>query len=309
MLGPIGAGVRVFLEGQPQNREAADANPILNYQTATPGYFETLKIPLRAGRLFTDRDTADAPRVALVSESTARRLWPGQDPMGKRLSMATFTPGRPGVEWRTVVGVVSDMRYRGIEEVQLDVYDPALQVGQPADNIVVRSSSDPLALAASVRDLARELDPAAIVDGVTTMDAVVGRAEAPWRLSMWMFVLFAALAFGLAALGLFSLVALDVAHRDREFAIRLALGESRAGILRGVLMRAGWRALVGLGLGLATAVVASRAIRSLLFGIAPDDGVTYAAVVTVVLVVIAAAAYLPARRAARGDLQSLLRQG
>jgi putative ABC transport system permease protein len=309
MLGPIGAGVRVFLEGQPQNREAADANPILNYQTATPGYFETLKIPLRAGRLFSDRDTAVTPRVALVSESTARRLWPGQDPIGKRLSMATFTPGRTGVEWRTVVGVVSDMRYRGIEEVQLDVYDPALQVGQPADNIVVRASGDPLALAAPVRDLARELDPAAIVDGVTTMDAVVGRAEAPWRLSMWMFVLFAALAFGLAALGLFSLVALDVAHRDREFAIRLALGESRAGILRGVLIRAAWRALVGLGLGLATAVIASRAIRSLLFGIAPDDGVTYAAVVTVVLVVVTAAAYLPARRAARADLQSLLRQG
>ena len=140
------------------------------------------------------------------------------------------------------------------------------------------------------------------------MDAVVGRAEAPWRLTMWMFVLFAALAFGLAALGLFSLVALDVAHRGREFAIRLALGASRGGILRGVLVRAGWRVLAGLALGLGTAVVASRAIRSLLFGIAPDDGVTYAAVLAVVLVVVAAAAYLPARRAARADPQALLRQ-
>ena len=113
--------------------------PTLNHQIATPGYFEALKIPLRAGRLFTDRDTADVPRVAIVSESTARRLWPGQDPIGKRLSMATFTPGKPGTAWRTVVGVVSDVRYRGIEEVQLDVYDPALQVGRPADNIVVRA--------------------------------------------------------------------------------------------------------------------------------------------------------------------------
>ena len=201
------------------------------------------------------------------------------------------------------------MRYRGIEEVQLDVYDPALQVGRPADNIVVRTSTDPLALAAPLRAIARELDPAAIVDEVTTMDAVVGRAEAPWRLTMWMFVLFATLAFGLAALGLFSLVALDVAHRGREFAIRMALGASRAGILRGVLMRAGWRVLAGLAVGLGTAFAASRAIRGLLFGIAPNDGVTYAAVLAVVLIVVAAAAYVPARRAARTDPQSLLRHG
>ena len=307
MLGPIGQNVRVYLEGQPETRETADANPTLNHQIATPGYFEALKIPLRAGRLFTEADTADVPRVVIVSESTARRLWPGQDPIGRRMSMAAFTPGKPGRAWRTVVGVVSDVRYRGIEEVQLDVYDPALQVGRPADNIVVRTSTDPLALAAPLRAIARELDPAAIVDAVTTMDAVVGRAEAPWRLTMWMFVLFATLAFGLAALGLFSLVALDVAHRGREFAIRMALGASRAGILRGVLMRAGWRVLAGLAVGLTTAFAASRAIRGLLFGIAPNDGVTYAAVLAVVLIVVAAAAYVPARRAARTDPQSLLR--
>ena len=309
MLGPIGQSVRVFLEGQPETPQTADSNPTLNHQIATPGYFEALKIPLRAGRLFTDRDTAGTPRVALVSESTARRLWPGQDPIGRRLSMAAFTPGSPGRAWRTVVGVVSDVRYRGLEEVQFDVYDPALQVGRPADNIVVRATTDPLTLAAPVRAAARELDPTSIVDAVTTMDAVVGRASAPWRLTMWMFVLFATLAFGLAALGLFSLVALDVAHRGREFAIRMALGESRGGILRGVLARAGWRVLAGVALGLGTAAVASRAIRGLLFGIAPDDPATYAAVLAVVLIVVATAAYVPARRAARADPQVLLRQG
>jgi predicted permease len=309
MLGPIGQGVRVFIEGQPQTREAAEANPTLNYQIATVGYFETLKIALRAGRVFTGRDTADAPRVAIVSESTARRLWPGRDAIGKRLSMSTFTPGQPGRAWRTVVGVVSDVRYRGIEEVQLDVYDPALQVGLPADNIVVRTSADPLALAGPVRALARDLDPTAIVDGVTTLDAVVARAEAPWRLTMWMFVLFASLAFGLAALGLFSLVALDVAHRAREFAIRLALGASRSAILRGVLLRTGWRVLVGVGLGVVVSVASSRAMRSLLFGIAPDDRVTYAAVLGIVTVAVALAAYAPARRAAQTDPQALLRHG
>jgi putative ABC transport system permease protein len=307
MLGPIGQGVGVFLEGQPETRETADANPILNYQIATPGYFETLEIPLRSGRLFTEQDTADAPRVAIVSQSTARRLWPGQNPIGRRVSMSTFTPGRPGRAWRTVVGVVSDVRYRGIDEVQLDIYDPALQVGRAADNVVVRTAGNPLALAGSVRAIARELDPTAIVDSITTMDAVVGRAEAPWRLTMWMFVLFAGLAFGLAGLGLFSLVALDVAHRGREFAIRLALGATRPAILRSVLVRAAWRVAAGLSLGLLVSLAASRAIRRLLFGVSPNDSVTYGSVLVLVLFAVAIAAYLPARRASRVDPQALLR--
>ncbi|HJR59870.1 MAG TPA: ABC transporter permease [Vicinamibacterales bacterium] len=308
MLGPIGDSVRVLLEGQPPTEETAAANPTLNYQVATPGYFETLEIPLRAGRLFTDRDTSNIPRVAIVSESTARRLWPGQDPLGKRLVIPTYSADRES-GWRTVVGVVRDVRYRGLHEVQPDVYDPALQATQVAANVVIRSAHDPLGLAAPVRALARRLDPTAVVDSVTTMEAVVERAEAPWRLTMWMFVSFAGLAFGLAALGLFSVVALDVANRGREFAIRIALGESPAGILRAVLLRAGRRVLAGLALGLGTAVVSGRAIRGLLFDVAPDDGLTYAAVLVAVLTAVAAAAYLPARRAAAADPQSLLRQG
>jgi hypothetical protein len=223
--------------------------------------------------------------------------------------MGSFTPGAPSRVWRTVVGVVGDVRYRGLEEVQFDVYDPALQVGRPADNIAVRTSGDPLALAGPVRAIARQLDPSAIVDSVTTMDAVVERAEAPWRLTMWMFVLFAALAFGLAALGLFSLVALDVSHRSREFAIRLALGASGAALLRSVLLRAGRRVLIGVAAGLVASFAAGRAMRALLFGIAPSDGVTYAAVLTVVVIAVAVAAYVPARRAVQADPHMLLRQG
>jgi len=308
MLGPIGQAVPVFLEGQPPTRETIEASPTLNYQVATPGYFDAMKIPLRAGRLFTGQDTGDIPRVAVVGESTARRLWPGQDPLGRRLLIPHFSQDRE-TGWRTVVGVVSDVRYRGIDEVQLDVYDPALQASLPADNIVIRASNDPLALAAPVRALAREMDPTAIVDSVTTMEAVVGRAEAPWRLTMWMFVLFAGLAFGLAALGLFSLVALDVANRRREFAIRMALGQSGAGIVRAVLVRAGWRVLAGLSLGLGTAIVSGRAVRGLLYGVAADDGLTYVTVLAAVLLAVGAAAYLPARRAAAADPQSLLRHG
>jgi putative ABC transport system permease protein len=309
MLGPIGQGVLVYLEGQPETRETAESNPTLNHQIATPGYFEAMRIPLRSGRLFSESDTAQAPRVAIVSESTARRLWPGQDPIGKKLLMSAFTPGGPQRAWRTVVGVVSDVRYRGLEEVQLDVYDPALQVGRPADTIVLRTEGEPMALAPRLRALARQIDPTSIVDSVTSMDAVVSRAQAPWRLTMWLFVLFAALAFGLAALGLFSLVALDVTQRSREFAIRLALGAAPATVVKGVLARAGSRVVSGVGAGVLTAAAATRALRGLLFGVAPEDLITYAAVLGLVLASVALAAYLPARRAVRVDPQALLREG
>ena len=135
------------------------------------------------------------------------------------------------------------------------------------------------------------------------------RAEAPRRLTMWMFVLFAALAFALAALGLFSVVALDVTSRAREFAIRMALGASRQTIVAGVLARAGRRVALGLVLGFGAAVAGGRAMRGLLFGVAPGDAATYLAVLVVVLAAVACAAYVPARRAGRAEPQALLRQG
>jgi putative ABC transport system permease protein len=159
-----------------------------------------------------------------------------------------------------------------------------------------------------VRTVARSLDANAIVDEVTTMDEVVGRAEAPWRLATWMFVLFAALAFGLSALGLFSLVALEVAYRRREFAIRLALGSPAGSIVKSVLRRAWWRAAAGLGIGFAVAFVASRTLRGLLFGIAPEDAATYVSVLAIVLVAVAIAAWLPARRALVNDPHAVLRE-
>ena len=209
--------------------------------------------------------------------------------------------------WRTVIGVVSDVRYRDIEETQLDIYDAALQTGRAADNVVVRTVGDPLALADGVRAAARAIDPAAIVDNVTTLDTVVERAEAPRRLTMWLFVAFATLAFGLAALGLFSVVALDVTNRSREFATRIALGASRSSVVRGVLARAAVQVVAGLAIGLAGAAAAGRTMRGLLFGIAPEDGATYAAVLLLVLAAVAIAAYLPARRAGGAEPQVLLR--
>jgi ABC-type antimicrobial peptide transport system permease subunit len=146
-----------------------------------------------------------------------------------------------------------------------------------------------------------------VVDRLTTMDAIVSRAVAPWRFSVWMFTVFAALALVLATVGLFSLVSLDVAHRHREFAVRLALGARWGDIVRPVLLLAGERVLAGVGIGLLFSVAITRTIRSLLFGVGGLDATTYAGVVTLVAAVVAVAAYLPARRAASVDPMTLLR--
>jgi predicted permease len=306
-LGPIGQETSVLLEGQTDTRQAERQNPTLNYQVATPGYFPAMRIPIRNGRLFNGQDTPGSTPVALISEAAARRLWPGQDPIGKRLSLPTFRRDGAPRAWRTVVGVVSDVRYRGMDDVRLDVYDAALQSSTAATDIVVRTSGDTRRATAAVQAEARRLDPRVVVDRLTTMDAIVSRAVAPWRFSVWMFTVFAALALVLATVGLFSLVSLDVAHRYREFAVRLALGARWGDIVRPVLLLAGERVLAGVGIGLLFSVALTRTIGSLLFGVGGLDPTTYAGVVTLLVAVVAVAAYLPARRAASVDPMTLLR--
>lgn len=306
-LGPIGQGTQVVLEGQPDTPEMAGRNPLLNYQVATPDYFKAMRIPLTRGRVFTADDSATAPRVAVVSESTAARLWPGQDPIGRRFLTSTFVPGGSKA-WRTVVGVVSDVRYRGLAEVQLDMYDPAAQTPMAATDLIIRTTSDPLAMAGVIQAEAREARPDIIVTGVTSMDAVVGRAMAPWRFASWVLALFAALALLLAIVGLVSVISLDVAHRRHELAIRLALGarpeEVMSHVLRGMLARVALGALVGL----AAAAVLSRTLGALLFGVPPLHWPTYGIVLIVVLTAALAAAWAPVRWAARLDPISILRR-
>jgi putative ABC transport system permease protein len=258
--------------------------------------------------LFDVHDDRRSPRVVILGESAARRLWPGENPIGKRLAIPTFTPGEMQKAWRTVVGVVSDVRYRAINDVRLDVYDAALQASTMADNLVVRTAGDPLMVVGAVQAKARELDPGVVIDRVTTMDAVVSRAIAPWRLSAWMLTLFAAVAFVLASVGLFSRVSLDVASRRHEFAVHLALGAAPRDILRVVMGVAGKWVSAGVALGLIAAIGGSRALGSLLFGVDRLDGATYATVIALVVSVVTLASYLPARRAASIDPMALLRR-
>ena len=306
-LGPIGQETWVLLEGQTNDAETRRRSPTLNYQVATPGYFAAMRVPLRRGRLFTDADRDGQMRVALVGESAARRLWPGRDPIGQRMLLPSFVRGDRTPIWRTVIGVVSDVRYRGLDDVRLDVYDAALQAAQGATDLVVRTSADPARMVGLVQAEARRMDPQVVIDRIATMDAIVGKETAPWRFTMWVLALFGALAFVLAGLGLFGLVSLDVTERRREFAIRLALGAQRRDVIRTALSVAGWRVAVGLGLGLAAAAAGARGIRAMLFGVTPLDVASYAAGIALVLVVVALASYIPARRAAAVEPLLLLR--
>lgn len=304
-LGTIGQGTWAIAEGQPETSETANRNPIVNYQSATAGYFTTMRIPLVRGRLFTDEDRETSPRVALISESTAAAFFPGQDPIGKRIKAASFNANQrnPDGVWRTVVGVVGNVRDKGLHEVPLNMYDPPAQsTVATITSLVVRmkpgEEHKAVAVASAVQTQARQRDPQVLISGIGMLEDVVNNEIAPWRFSAWVFALFAALAFGLSMLGLFSVVSLDVANRRREFAIRMALGATRHDIVGGVFRSAGIRAAIGVAAGLALAAAATRGLQGLLVGVAISDAITYTSVVTLVAAVVAIASYLPARRAA-----------
>ena len=313
-FGSIGHGTWAVAEGQVESPETASSNPIVNYHAASVGYFKAMRIPLVRGRLFTDDDRAGGPRVAVISESTAAAFFPGQDPVGKRIKAASFDADRnPDGAWRTIVGVVGNVRYKGVHETPLDMYDPPAQGTRASiTSLAVRlkpgQEGQALAVAAAIQTQARQRDPRALVSGIGMLEDVVSKELAPWRFSAWVFALFAALAFMLSMLGLFSVVSLDVANGRREFAIRMALGATGGHIVGGVFRTAGVRAAIGLAGGLALAAMATRSLGSLLFGVPMNDVLTYASVVSLVAVVVGIASYVPARRAASIDPLSLLRR-
>lgn len=306
--GHIDQGAPVVLEGQPETPRSADLNPKLSYQVASVGYFNTLGIALKQGRLFSPQDVKGVPRVAIVSERTARALWPGQDAVGRRVLMPTFERTGPFAAWRTVVGVVSDVRYRGLNEDDLEIYDPALQAETMAGDLTIRTSGDPLLLVSAVQAEVAHLSSRAVIDRVATMEAIVARERAPWEFAVWLFAMFAVIAFVLSVAGLGSLVTLDVGRRGREFAVRLALGASRRDIVGRVLGAAASRVATGAVAGVLVSVAMAQWIQSILFGVAALDPLTYLTVLLLVAVTVVATGAWPAWRAAAIDSLVLLRR-
>ena len=305
--GAIGMDSGVIIEGQPLAAESSSRNPILNWEVATPDYFRAMDIRLLRGRLFDERDTAKSPPVVIVGQSLAAQLWPGQDPIGKRM-LAYGAPGderKPG--WQTVVGVVEDARYREVEATRFDLYLPYRQAPNHVQHFMVRVTGDPLAAVPALRTAVAALDPEARVDGVSTMEEVVGRAFAPWRFSSIVVSAFGAIALTFAAVGIAALVAFAVTQRTREIGVRVALGAQTRDIVALVASEGARIALAGLVVGVFAAWILRRSIESMLFGVAPDDPLTFGGVALLLGVVSLLAAYLPARSAARIDPAAALR--
>ncbi len=278
--------------------------PAAEFRIVTPGYFFSMGVPLIAGRDFEERDLADAPPVGIVNESFALLNWPGENPLGKRFRR------QGGFAWATVVGVVGDVRYGRIDEPAAPtMYHPLTQVNERTMTMVVRTSGDPLNLAAPVREEVRAADPAVLLLNMRPMETLFTRSLGPRRLVMMLLGTFAALALFLSTFGIYSVISYIVTQRTPEIGVRMALGARARDVLGMVLRQGALLAFAGVGLGVAGAVALSGMMRNLVYGVTPTDLVTIAAASGVLTIVTLAASYFPARRAARVDPLKALRHG
>jgi predicted permease len=311
LSGPIGWDSQMLLPGQdPKQPSTWELNPHTNLEVVTPSYFDTMRTRVLRGRGFTATDTAKSPGVVVVSESTARRLWPGRDAVGQQLRDPTYRSDAPlgaSNSWQTVIGVVEDIRYRGLTDVRLDLYLPATQSSNRVQQLVVRSRVNPADVVASVRSVARELNPKAGVSDVAIMTTIVAAESAPWRFLMRVFIAFATLAAVLASVGLVGVVALSVSTRRRELAIRAALGADRAR-LRYVVFREGATLVVfGAAAGVLASLALGRSAAHLLVGVPPHDPLALGGAAVAAAAIAILAIWLPTRRAADADPLEVLR--
>jgi predicted permease len=277
-----------------------------SHRWITPHYFRTMGIPLQRGRDVEESDTSDRPWVAVVSQSFVERYWPGQDPIGKTFGHR----GRP----RTVVGVVGDVRVRGLERTsEPQIYLPARQTpdGFPAafdpKVLVVRHSGPTDVLVSAVREIVRAADPAQPISDVRPMDDVLAADTASRRAQLHVLAVLAAVAVLLSGVGIYGLLAYTVSQRSREIGVRLALGAKPSAVGRMIFADGMRLAIFGVVPGVLGAYAAARGISALLFGIAPSDPMTFAAGAGAALLVAFAGSLVPALRAVRVNLMTVLR--
>jgi putative ABC transport system permease protein len=292
-----------------EGRVAPPGQPFINVdqRTVAGDYFSAMRIPLLAGRLFTEQDTRSTPRVIVVDEHMASRLWPNEDPVGKRVRTGGMDAS-PDAPWMTVVGVVGRVKQDALDsDPRMAMYRAHAQVTSRAMNVVIRGGSDPRALAAAATAEIRQVDPDLPVYNVRTMTSRVDESLAQRRFAMLLLAAFAAFAVGLGAIGVYGVMAFVVTQGTRELGIRLALGATSRGVLVLVVRQGLAVALTGLALGLAGALAVTRVMRSLLFEVGATDPFTFGAMALLLLLVALAASYVPAKRAARIDPLASLR--
>jgi putative ABC transport system permease protein len=304
-----------FIEGRPD--PARGDQQQTHPRAISDSYFEVMGMRMVAGRPFGSGDRTGAARVAVINETMARTFWPGESPLGRKVALdletLQFFPDRPPIRnvptgMREIVGIVGDIRHNSLQQApQPEMYVPFLQRPVTDMTVVVRTTGDPLALAAPSREVIRAIDPNQPIANVDTVSGLVARSTGQPRSNSWILTAFAAVALLLAMIGVFGLVAHDVAQRTRELGIRLALGEQPGGV-RALIIGGGFRLVVaGLVLGIPSALAAGRLLSSQLFNVSPADPLTLAAAAAILLAVSLAACAIPARRATRIDPVQALR--
>jgi predicted permease len=296
----MGGASSFAIEGRPL--APGDPGPHSDIAVATPGYFRTLSIPLRAGRYFSDEDRLNTEPVAIIDDNLAKQYWPGQDPIGARI--------KRGRDWTRIVGIVAHVNRSSLaaDTGKGLAYYPLQQISDSQANLVVRTSADPVAMGSTIREAVKAADPShAAVYDLKPMSERVAASLGPRRFAVTMLLAFAAMALLLAALGLYGVISYSVAQRTQEIGVRMALGARLTQVLWLVLSQAMRMVLAGTAIGLAASLALARLLRSELIQVSAFDPLTFAGMCAVLVAVTLAATYLPARRAAKVDPMVALR--
>jgi putative ABC transport system permease protein len=283
-----------------ENFRPAQPVPI---SAVSPDYFRVMRIRLLKGRAFGEADSHDAQGVVIVNESFARMVFKAQDPLAQQISF-----GPPPASWTQVVGVVADVRDNALEQEPIpEIFVPYLQQPSFSMAVVLRTPASPQALAGAVREAVASVDPNQPLSEAMTMDEILANSVAPRRFQMILLGLFALLALLLAAVGIYGVVSYSCSQRVHEFGIRMALGAERRDLLRLVIRQGAKLTLIGVGIGIGGALVLTRFLSSLLYGVKPTDPLTLAGVSLILTAVALFASYIPARRATKVDPMVALR--
>jgi putative ABC transport system permease protein len=277
-------------------------------RAVTADYLKVLRVPLLRGRYFDDRDSADAPLTVLINDAFARKWFPNEDAVGKRISFSDTR--KPDIKWITIVGVVGDIRHRGLDvEPKPEYYLPHPQSAYRGMILAVRSAQDPRSLASAIRAELRRLDPELPAANVRTLEDVTSESIAPRRLSVTMLAAFAVIALVLASVGIYGVMSFLVVQRTHEMGVRMALGAQRSDVLRLVITRAAKLVLAGTAIGLVLGILTSSALRALLYNVGAFDLTTFIGVTLALCLVSLLASYIPALRATRADPMIALGHG
>jgi putative ABC transport system permease protein len=294
------------IQGQPEL--PPEASQSTNYYSISADYFKAMGIPLLRGRVFTERDIKDSLPVAVINETMAKKIFPDEDPIGKRI---TFDTQSDKPDWYEIVGIVGDVKHYGLDQATtLQTYEPYTQQTLSNMTLIARTAGDPTSLSAAIRSEVLNLDKEQPISNISTLDQYVATSVAQQQFSTQLFGVFAAVAMVLACIGIYGVLSYSVTQRTHEIGIRLALGAQTSDVLRMVIKQGLLLTVLGIVCGVAAAITLAKILTdfsSLLFDVKVTDPMTFAVIAVVLLCVALVACYLPARRATKVDPMVALR--